>query len=793
MLHPLPTVLLSHACSFLSPKELLVTLAHTAKSTRAQLTPVCFSHHVLQLSTFELSVLSSFGPPSSLTLQPFHRRVLSDCCISVFLEASDSVQQVLDSLDYFPTCKALSVKANAALSLSDPELHSLLHLPAILSCDGLTLRGFHRSLPETVPAAGQQIEDRRVTRAKRKRSDEVTPYDRTKQFNWKNIHVRVTRLHLMLYGYALYKGGAAFLTAHAALQRLHISTYIVSGVELTAIFRDRAALPQLTHFGLYEDTPRRTKKPYSITLVLLALATTVVRASGKVRPMERLTLEIATSNEMVAAASLMPELTFLDITEARPGWLEGWIGTPQMVTAFPLLQKFMLHASKPRHREPPAAAPVPMVNRDILPLFRSMAGCPIQRLVISTDEHFTCSAAAISQLASCHQLRELELDFCNGSIGQGVWIDWTDSTLFSSFTAGCLSNLCVLKLQHVKLSAESMAAIASAAPQLRTFSANPLELSCHPAVVCVILGACCEHIKDVHVDDSCCHVWRDVQADVVVDAYQSAMAAARRKDGYAPFEQLQQLHVAMCWCTPPSVWHALLSLLKCATRLRFVKSLWSDEPLAICALKYLPSLTAFNANCHWPESFGVLMERRNQQTGRYRFVACRELTGYSVSRYSELWQPAFVLTSSVEKTVEWRERPYHRRRPAKEKHIGQPIVIRPYSQPFTAYQRSLASERQSALARWARGDFDAEGLVGEPCNSVQVQGTEAAAPVNHRVCTRQPHVESLRFWYRVTAEEDGDQEEVEEVVVDVKIECSDSDDDEKSSEVRTCREIRAAH
>ena len=51
------------------------------------------------------------------------------------------------------------------------------------------------------------------------------------------------------------------------------------------------------------------------------------------------------------------------------------------------------------------------------------------------------------------------------AIGQ----NWTDSAIFASFTPDCLSCLRVVLLWNVKLTAESVAAISSAAPQVRTF------------------------------------------------------------------------------------------------------------------------------------------------------------------------------------------------------------------------------------------------------------------------------------------------------------------------------------
>ena len=137
----LPNVLLSHVCSYLTPIQLLGTLALTAKSTRLLLTPAYFAHSPLELGMFELQLLSSFGPPSSLGLQPFHTRVLSDCRMSVEVHRDVNAHQLLDALDFFPVCKTLRLHGRRPglshyqrMKVTDAELFGLLHLPATLSC-----------------------------------------------------------------------------------------------------------------------------------------------------------------------------------------------------------------------------------------------------------------------------------------------------------------------------------------------------------------------------------------------------------------------------------------------------------------------------------------------------------------------------------------------------------------------------------------------------------------------------------------------------------------------------------
>ena len=112
LLHRLPATLLVDVCDCLSLQELLSTIARTAKTTRDLLTPACFSsHHLwsLDLGPREMLLLSSLPSPSP-TVPSLHSRVLSECELYVdFSSPSASMQQLLDSLDHFPSNKTLKM------------------------------------------------------------------------------------------------------------------------------------------------------------------------------------------------------------------------------------------------------------------------------------------------------------------------------------------------------------------------------------------------------------------------------------------------------------------------------------------------------------------------------------------------------------------------------------------------------------------------------------------------------------------------------------------------------------
>ena len=392
----------------------------------------------------------------------------------------------------------------------------------------------------------------------------------------------------------------------------------------------------------------------------------------------------------------------------------------------------------------PAAA-----ARNLHPFPQSMVQRPLARLVVRISEPVTCDAAAMAQLARCNRLRELELNFSTlPHLSAQTWVDWSDPSFFAPFSPRCLPCLLSVRLEHVKLSADSVVALASAAPLLRDFGLSAVRLTCHPAVVCAILGGWCRCIEDIYVDDRLCHCWRTVHPADVRGAYTTAAAAAGRS-GCRPFTQLRKLHTTMCWCTPPAVWHALLSLMRYAKPLRHVYSFCSNDPLTGVALKYLPCLVSLSADCELPPTFGAFVQRKLKPTGRYRYVACGELCGgVTTGHYNRRWM-ALELSDSERpakgKTYDltnFANRPHMQR----EREQMPSLIMRPHSGLFTRYQRSLGPKTEAVLARWAESEFDSDD---DGQRAAQVALSDGTAPINHRDFG--PSV-TVFHWYRVKGE-----------------------------------------
>ena len=767
-LYRLPAVLLQRVYSYLSPRELLAGFVQTGKTTHRLLTPACFSRADLVLDFRHLLLLPSSPAPSScLSVRP----LLSDCRLTFRLQSSFSSVRQLAALS--------NVRATMHLRLTDSELHSMLCHRTTRACHELELDSFIRTDEQTEAVSDQQPQqlDVPLTQPQRTSHSDGSSTDRKRRFDWTDIRLpAVTRLRLRLYGEPLYSGGAAFLRAHTAILQLKLSTLLVSVVELAALFSHPAALPHLSRFSLLDHKGHRGTV-YDLTPLLTALATTVVAASGRVRPLEALHLSLTAQAGIFSTAALMPGLTRLQVNRARRGWLEEACAT---ASALPQLQQLVVctkgtvvhaQAAAIANRCVPAA-------RDILPFLQSMASRPLRVLSICIGDRVTFTAAAMAELARCQQLRELKLnavadakEVWKEGDGGALRVDWRDAALFASFTPNRFHLLRSIRLQHVKLSAQAVAAIASAAPELHVLSVRDAELSCHPAVVCAMLGGYCEHIEEVLIEDKGSiykrgHTWRNVPATDISAAYQSAVTAARRDGRYRPFTRLRHLHTTMCWCTPPSVWHALLLLLGQVTHLRCVANMASDDPLSITAVSYL-SLSVLGADCLWPLSFARHLQQRSVRTGRYRYVTSHNVSVLQNKHIDRSQRPFFELTD--------------RARGGEE---GWSAPLRPFSFPFAAYQRSLSAERQAVLARWARGDFQAGDEQHSAAETTrvamdaytQLQMEERRGRAIHRPCLR-PYV--LYGCYQVKKEEAG--QAGEQAMEDVDEDESESDDEEKAS------------
>ena len=701
----LPPVLLEQVCGCLSSREVLHGLAQTAKTVRDVLTPGSFSFHPFHvyhqglISMCDDSGDSDFSSIESDVSSAFHRRVLTACRLDLNMKHL-SVWGVLAALERFSTCRefSLSGRKSEETQLSDSALLALLHSPLVVSCSSLDLHTFWRPGVELEAVAETKARTKASARTKRSRNSDAIQRG-TEVLRWADIRLpSLTHLSLAISGFPPYRAVAHFLAAHDGLTSLSVSPLVISVSELTRLLLDPAALPCLSRLQLCENEAfgEGARTASDLEPLVTALATTAMALSGEPRPVAELSFWMRTSPQLSAAAALLPQLTQLRFRRASQAWLGAWTDVRALTAPFPHLQRLSVSKGdwpsdeKSDEEDDEDARRVTAV-KGLLPFLSTMADCPLRELDLSTDERLVFDADAIGQLARLRQLRELKLQIAGP-------MDWRDPTLFASFSAGSFPHLRVLQLS-VKLSAEAVVAIASAAPQLQKLTLGGAELSCHPAVICAIVGGYCAQLESLKIDGECGLDWRRVQAADVAGAYQAAAAAAMRADGFRPFTLLRRLSLKMYASAPPSAWHALLALMKAAVRLRCVEQLASHDPLAICALAHLPSLDVLQRDhCLWPASFAAFVTRTPMESGDHEFVEGPPLTVRAEeldTNTDKTQASALVLTSGtwVEKRQSW--------------DFIHLIHLRPNSALFAAYQLSLRAE-QTVLERWAAGDFRAD-------------------------------------------------------------------------------------
>ena len=96
--------------------------------------------------------------------------------------------------------------------------------------------------------------------------------------------------------------------------------------------------------------------------MVAALATTVVSASDQPRPMEWLSLDLPTTNDVIRAAALMRGLTRVQVEGARRRWLQEWLEMDESFPkpndrACPLLESLIVRANGHMNDGPAAAVP----------------------------------------------------------------------------------------------------------------------------------------------------------------------------------------------------------------------------------------------------------------------------------------------------------------------------------------------------------------------------------------------------------------------------------------------------
>ena len=257
------------------------------------------------------------------------------------------------------------------------------------------------------------------------------------------------------------------------------------------------------------------------------------------------------------------------------------------------------------------------------------------------------------------------------------------------------------------------------------------------------MGALCERICQLKINENCCYAWNDVHADENIAVYLLARGMAARGADYQPFTKLRNVQVQMCWCTPPAVWHALLSLMRHAVHMHGVARLTTTDPLAVCALSYLP-MCVLHPVCMWPQSFTDFLVDTplSKSSRRRRYLASRCVTGTELTKCAPHTPSTLELMDELD---------------AKEldsDKLPKPLRLHRNSDVFRQYRQHFNTDvgLQQILQRWESGSFPAadDEMLAAQQRPVEC-AMEATKHPGHTHCAR-----SHRFSMRV--EDDGDVE-----------------------------------
>ena len=383
----------------------------------------------------EVLLLSARSPSTSLLL--FLTRVLADCHLCVYIGSEDDVNasQVYSALQHFPRCRRISFYRldGEPCAMSDNNLHALLHLPTAVSCSELMLGSFERVKTAGLPVLDEQKQAKarvRSSRSKRKGKKTCT-ISRMTPFTFEGVLLpALSGLRMPFSGGPCYIGFAPFLTAHTALKDIELSLVMVSIADLAAVLRDTAALPSLTRLELSDTASAHVS---NCTPIVEALATTVMQATGVLRPLQNLTIDVGASKSLFSPVARLLQLTHISVTRIQPGWLSAWARKDEALTPLALVEQCVVRAklicAHTGFDEPP----------DLHRFLSSVANPKLRVLLVNTGERVGVSAAAWAEIARCRELDSLELS--NSVCCPHTWIDLRDASLYTSLSPGCLSAL----------------------------------------------------------------------------------------------------------------------------------------------------------------------------------------------------------------------------------------------------------------------------------------------------------------------------------------------------------------
>ena len=361
-----------------------------------------------------------------------------------------------------------------------------------------------------------------------------------------------------------------------------------------------SAIPKLTKLTFTFEN----NAPSNYQLVIETLATTIIPATNKPRPLQSLTLEQTNGDAKIFdSLSHIPTLNKIELDMAGdelPSFFDGELFPPSALTltAMKSLTKFYFEISKS------VTEIAHVTDNQLASLFHALSHSSVTSLGLDLPRFVDFGSESLKFFSQLNKLQHLYLCLKIRKLHPDL-IDWTDSKMFTHFVPCQFSSLSNIELHGFHLSRESFAVIAAATPDVTTFRLHG-SLESNASILCLIIGCHWRNIKSIKSDFHCrSHPNACKHKSPKFTLVEFNKAKKQFPQHPRAFHQLHTLQLNICGCTTADVWFKLLQLFEKTELIRCVK-IWlvdlEKAAISLMGLSFLPSFESLSGDCELPES-----------------------------------------------------------------------------------------------------------------------------------------------------------------------------------------------
>jgi len=395
-----------------------------------------------------------------------------------------------------------------------------------------------------------------------------------------------------------------FLLRHKTIIELEFYG-VIGRIQWEELFLNPSALPKLNKlvFKVERVLPNWASK-IDFSSIFTALASTILPSTNQPRPLEHLIIKKSfVSAEMFNSISRIASLTNIEMIikvtgESCPFLLnEIFPSTP-----IKALTKFDYYFGLPDSDSERSAD---WIKFDPQPFFLRVCN---QISLTSLLLHIPCGVKFESQsvklLSQLNKLKHLDLFSCEFRTKKHIitLVNWTDSSMFTSWQ---FSSLTSLILNRFHLSQLSFINIAASTPNMAHFNMRG-AFDCHGAVFCILIShywPCIEFIRLINNGSLLRNYGTCLHTFSLFTLVEFELVKQQHPPHSRAFQRLESLEIPICECSTPEIWFKLLQLFNKAELIRCVDKIQLPDPtsmIGVMGLSYLSSLQSFSAQCNLP-------------------------------------------------------------------------------------------------------------------------------------------------------------------------------------------------